>query len=106
MFRPVTRTTASLAVAPTEHKSPDSIHTLMLYRISRSTSWIAFFALMMAIAGGAGGYFLWNQQNLMQDQLDILQDLSDKVQKSFESSRVQSEALPSAMQAVSEAMDR
>jgi hypothetical protein len=91
--------------APTttvERRRDDSIQTLLLYRVGRSTGWIAFFTLVIAIAGAAGGYFLWNQMNVMQDQSDQLQDLSEKLQKSFDASRTQSDALIAAMEAVAQ----
>lgn len=79
----------------------DSLHTLMLYRIGRSTAWIAFFALVLAAAAGAAGWLLWNQLAVMQDQSDTLQDLSEKVQKALDASRTQSETLATALQAIS-----
>jgi hypothetical protein len=113
---------ASTVSAPEHARAPaaidqrrpdDAIQTLLLYRMGRSTGWMAFFTLVIAIAGAAGGYFLWAQANVMQDQSDQLQDLSDKLQKSFDASRIQSDALIETMHAIAqqigqsrEAMDR
>ena len=52
----------------------------MLYRIGRSTAWMAVFTLVIAIASAAGGYVLWTQMNALQEQSDTLQDLSEKLQ--------------------------
>jgi hypothetical protein len=89
-----------------EYRNSDTVQTLMLYRVSRSTGWIAFFSLVIAIVAGASGYFLWNQLGVMQEQLDQFQELSERVQKSFESARIQSVAFTEALQAVSEQMGR
>jgi hypothetical protein len=62
---------------------------------------MAFFTFVLAAGAGAAAWLFWNQLSVMQDQLDTLQDLSDKVQKSFDSSRAQSEALLTAVQAIS-----
>jgi hypothetical protein len=83
-------------------KPDDSLQTLMLYRMGRSIGWIAFFAFVIALGAAAGGYALWSQLNLMQEQADQLQDMADKTQKSFEASRVQSDALIKAMQTLSQ----
>ena len=83
-------------------KPEDSLQTLLLYRMGRSIGWIAFFAFVIAFAGVAGGYVLWSQLNLMQEQADQLQDMADKTQKSLEASRIQSDALIKAMQTLSQ----
>jgi hypothetical protein len=79
-------------------RNSDSVQTLLLYRIGRSSAWMAFFSLVLATAAGAAGWLFWNQLGVMQDQLDTLQDLSDKVQKTFDSSRAQSDALMNIVQ--------
>jgi hypothetical protein len=80
--------------------------SLILYRISRSAAWTAFFALVVAIGLGAGGYLLWRQLVAMEDQLSELQDLSEKVKQSFVSGAAQSAALTTALQALTEQMGR
>jgi hypothetical protein len=80
--------------------------SLILYRISRSAAWTAFFALVVAIGMAAGGYLLWRQLVAMEDQLSELQDLSEKVKQSFDSGATQSAALTTALQAITEQMNR
>jgi hypothetical protein len=79
---------------------------LMLYRISRSAAWTAFFALVIAIGLAAGGYFLWRQLTVMEDQLSELQDLSEKVKQSFDTGAAQSAGLTTALQSLTEQMTR
>jgi hypothetical protein len=86
---------------PGKERNSDSVQTLLLYRLGRSSAWMAFFTLVIAAAAGAAGWLFWNQLGIMQDQLDTLQDLSEKIQKTFDSSRTQSEALTSMVQTLS-----
>lgn len=83
-----------------QDRNSDSVQTLLLYRIGRSSAWMAFFALVLAAAASAAGWLFWNQLGVMQDQLDTLQDLSEKVQKTFDSSRAQSDALMNLVQTI------
>jgi hypothetical protein len=66
-----------------DRKDESDHQLLMLYRISRSTGWMAFFTLVIAIGSAACAYFLWQQLTVMQDQLDNMQDLSSKIEKSL-----------------------
>jgi hypothetical protein len=83
----------------TRYGSGSDLQAVLLYRIRRSAAWMAFFTLVLAAGAGTAAWLFWNQLGVMQDQLDTLQDLSDKVQKSFDGSRAQSEALLAALQA-------
>ena len=62
---------------------------------------MAFFTLVMAVAAGAAGWLFWNQLGVMQDQMETLQDLSEKIEKTFDSSRAQSDALINIVQTIS-----
>jgi len=73
-----------------KHESDHQL--LMLYRISRSAGWMAFFTLVIAIGSAACTYFLWQQLTVMQDQLDNVQDLSSKIEKSLNVANTQSAA--------------
>jgi hypothetical protein len=66
-----------------DRKDESDHQLLMLYRISRSAGWMAFFTLVIAIGSAACTYFLWQQLTVMQDQLDNVQDLSSKIEKSL-----------------------
>jgi len=66
-----------------DRKDESDHQLLMLYRISRSTGWMTFFTLVIAIGSAACAYFLWQQLTVMQDQLDNMQDLSSKIEKSL-----------------------
>lgn len=93
---------SSSADTKANRRPDDSLQTLMLYRMGRSTAWMAFFALVIAIAGGAGGYFLWNQLNVMQDESDQLEDMADKVEQSLKASQAQSVALNDTLKVLSQ----
>jgi hypothetical protein len=68
----------------------DSDQVLMLYRIRRSTGWMAFFSAVIAIGGAASAYFFWQQLDVMQDQLEQMQELSRIVQRSLDAGSAQS----------------
>jgi hypothetical protein len=83
-----------------DNKSDNQL--LMLYRVSRSTGWMAFFTLVIAIGSAACAYFFWQQQNIMQDQLDNMQDLSSKIEKSLNVANTQSVATSESAKSFSE----
>lgn len=62
---------------------------------------MAFFTLVIAVAAGAAGWLFWSQLSVMQDQMETLQDLSEKIEKTFDSSRAQSDALINIAQTIS-----
>jgi hypothetical protein len=77
--------------APRDRRfSSDEI--LLLYRIRRSTGWMAFFTMVIAIGIAAGAYLFWQQLTVAQDQLDQMEDLSDHVEKTIESLQKQAAA--------------
>jgi flagellar hook-basal body complex protein FliE len=59
--------------------APDEV--LLLYQIRRSTGWIAFFSLVIAVGLAAAAYFLWQQLGAVQDELDQMGDQSVQIQK-------------------------
>ena len=75
---------------------------LMLYRISRSSGWMAFFTLVIAIGTAVCAYFFWQQLTVMQDQLDNMQDLSSKIEKSLNVANTQSAATSESAKSLSE----
>jgi hypothetical protein len=75
---------------------------LMLYRISRSSGWMAFFTLVIAIGTAVCAYFFWQQLTVMQDQLDNMQDLSGKIEKSLNVANTQSAATIESAKSLSE----
>ena len=83
-------------VAADRRYSSDEI--LLLYRIRRSTGWMAFFTMVIAIGIGAGAYLFWQQLTVVQDQLDQMEDLSDHVQKTLASFEKQAAASEKATQ--------
>jgi hypothetical protein len=77
--------------APRDRRfSSDEI--LLLYRIRRSTGWMAFFTMVIAIGIAAGAYLFWQQLTVAQDQLDQMEDLSDHIQKTIDALQMQSAA--------------
>jgi hypothetical protein len=66
--------------------------TSLLYRIRRSTAWMAFFTLVMAIGAGVAAYFYWQQ-------LNQIQTLSDEIQRQAAASR-------KALESLSEVIDQ
>jgi hypothetical protein len=84
----------------------ESDRLLTLYRIRRSTGWIAFFTFLIAIGAAAGGYFLWQQLQDVQDQLDQLQELADKVQQGLAGGNAGLIANTKAVQALAEKLSR
>jgi len=75
---------------------------LLLYRIRRSTGWMAFFAMVIAIGSAVAGYFFWQQLSVTKDQLDQMDDLFEQVQKSIIGFHQQAAAVEKAMQEFSE----
>lgn len=84
----------------------ESDRLLTLYRIRRSTGWIAFFTFLIAIGAAAGGYFLWQQLQDVQDQLDQLQELADKVQQGVAGGSAGLVANTKALQVLAEKLNR
>jgi hypothetical protein len=79
---------------------------LMLYRISRSTGWMAFFTLVVAIGSAAYAYFFWQQLSVMRDQLDEMQELSSTFAKSLDAVNTQSAAVAQTIASLSELIGR
>jgi hypothetical protein len=75
---------------------------LMLYKISRSSAWMAFFTLVIAAGISACAYFFWQQMSTTQDVLDDLDDLSGKIQSSLDVANRQSITMTKAMQSIAE----
>jgi hypothetical protein len=75
---------------------------LMLYKISRSSAWMAFFTLVIAAGISACAYFFWQQMSTTQDVLDDLDDLSGKIQSSLDVANKQSITMTQAMQSIAE----
>lgn len=73
---------------------------LMLYRISRSSAWIAFFTLVIAAGIAVCAYLFQQQMTAMQTALDDLGDLSGKVQQSLDVANRQSITMTKVMQSI------
>jgi hypothetical protein len=59
--------------------------TILLYRIRRSTGWMAFFTLVIAIGMAGAGYLFWQQLNRMEELSDQVQGQVAASQKAVES---------------------
>jgi hypothetical protein len=58
--------------------------TILLYRIRRSTGWMAFFTLVIATGVAAAGYLFWQQLNQMEELSDQVQGQIAVSQKAVE----------------------
>ena len=73
-----------------------------LYRIKRSTAWMAFFTMVIAIEAASGAYIYWQQLVVMQDQLEQIQELSEQFHRTISASQVQAAAAEKTTQNISE----
>src|ERR1039458_1065947 len=85
-----------------DRKDESDHQLLMLYRISRSTGWMAFFTLVIAIGSAACAYFVTAPATVLKDQLDNMQDLSSKIEKSLNVANTQSAATSESAKSLSE----
>jgi hypothetical protein len=85
-----------------DNRTESDHQLLMLYKISRSSAWMAFFTLVIAAGISACAYLFWQQLSAMQNVLDDLDDLSGKIQKSLDVGNEQSVAIAKAMKFIGE----
>jgi len=71
---------ASRDSSDTDTNYARSYETALLYRIRRSTGWMAFFTLVTATGAGVGAYLFWQQ-------LNAVEELSDQIQREAAVSR-------------------
>jgi len=78
--------------------------TVLLYRIRRSTGWMAFFTLITALGAGAAAYLFWQQLNQIQALADRIQrdaaaskrtmeDLSELIDQGIDATNKQTTAI-------------
>lgn len=99
-------TAASPDATALRGRDPNALETLMLYRMSRSAGWTAFFAFVIAAALIVGGYVYWQQLTILQQTLEEVQDLSEKLQQRFTADAVQSAQFTKAIEALTAELAR